>query len=251
MTSIYYSYAAVLGLFLGSFYNVVGLRVPQGESIIRPRSHCTNCQHTLGPSELIPFFSYLWLKGTCRSCGTKISPLYIITEIGTALLFAVIPWSMGWSLELLVAWSLASLLIIITITDLRYMLIPNKILIVFAILFILFRFFVPLHPWWDMFTGAASGFTLLLLIALISKNGMGGGDIKLFAVLGLALGWKGVLLAFLFSTFYGTLIGVVGMILGKVHRGQPMPFGPAIALGTMTAYLWGDAFINWYYQSFF
>lgn len=242
MATFYYIYAAVIGLFLGSFFNVVGLRVPKGESIIRPRSHCPKCQHTLGAGELVPFFSYIFLKGSCRSCGTKISPVYPVTEIATSLLFLVTAWLMGWSPELIIAWTLASLLMMIVITDIHYMVIPNKILIVFAMIFVVERLFIPLNPWWNMFIGAATGFMMLLLIALVSKNGMGGGDIKLFAVLGLVLGWKGVLLAFLFSAFYGTIIGGGGIILGKVRRGQPMPFGPAIALGTMTVYLWGGRF---------
>ncbi|OPA80251.1 prepilin peptidase [Paenibacillus selenitireducens] len=248
MTAFYSIYAAIAGLLLGSFYNVVGLRVPLGESIIRPRSHCTTCQRTLGASELVPFFSYLFLRGACRGCGTKISFLYPLTEMGTALLFVSMPWFIGWSPELFVAWALISLLIIICISDLRYMLIPNKVLLVFSVIFLGLRLLLPVDPWWDMFLGAGVGFALLLLIAIVSKNGMGGGDIKLFAVLGMVLGWKGVLLAFLLSCCYGTLIGIVGMLLGKVRRGKPMPFGPAIALGTLTAYLWGEALLTWYYQ---
>ncbi|KOP64987.1 prepilin peptidase [Bacillus sp. FJAT-18019] len=241
-----YTYIMMIGLLLGSFFNVVGLRVPKGESIISPRSHCTRCFRILGARELVPFFSYIFLRGSCRGCGTKISPIYPITEISTALLFALAPWLIGWSSELFIAWSLLSLLIIICITDLRYHIIPDKVLIVFALIFIALRLTIPLEPWWNMFLGAGIGFILLLLIAIVSKGGMGGGDIKLFAVLGLVLGWKVVLLAFFFSALYGTFFGVIGMVLGKVRRGQPMPFGPAIALGTMTAYLGGEAFVEWY-----
>ncbi|WP_195572205.1 prepilin peptidase [Paenibacillus sp. 1001270B_150601_E10] len=248
MTTLYFIYAAIAGLLLGSFYNVVGLRVPIGESIIRPRSHCTTCQRTLGAGELVPFFSYLVQKGTCKGCGTSISILYPLTEIGTAAMFVSMPMLIGWKPEVIVAWALISLLILICITDLQYMLIPDKILLVFAILFVALRIVIPSGPWWDIPLGAAVGFSLLLLIAIVSKNGMGGGDIKLFAVLGLVLGWKGVLLAFLFSACYGTLIGVGGMVIGKVRKGQPMPFGPAIALGTMTSYLWGDRLLMWYFQ---
>ncbi|SMG56605.1 prepilin peptidase [Paenibacillus aquistagni] len=248
MTTLYFIYAAIAGLVLGSFYNVVGLRVPVGESIIRPRSHCTTCQRTLGAGELVPFFSYLVQKGTCKGCGTSISILYPLTEIGTAALFVAMPILIGWQPEVFVVWTLISLLILICITDLRYMLIPDKILLVFAILFVALRLVIPAGPWWNMPLGAVAGFTLLLLIALVSKNGMGGGDIKLFGVLGLALGWKCVLLAFLFSACFGTIIGLLGMLFGKVKRGEPMPFGPAIALGTIAAYLWGDRLLSWYFQ---
>ncbi|MFD3259831.1 A24 family peptidase [Paenibacillus lentus] len=250
MSAFYYIYVSIVGLCLGSFYNVVGLRVPKGESIITPRSHCTQCQRILGPGELVPFFSYLWLRGKCRNCGTSISPLYPVFEITTSFLFLIAPWLLGWSNELIIAWTLISLLIIICITDIHYMLIPDKILIAFTLVLLPLRLVFPLDPWWDLFVGALVGFTLLFLIALISRGGMGGGDIKLFAVLGLILGWKGVLIAFFFSTVYGTIIGGVGMIFGKVRRGKPMPFGPAIGLGTITAYFWGEALIDWYFQFF-
>ncbi|MBU5444986.1 A24 family peptidase [Paenibacillus sp. MSJ-34] len=248
MTALFSIFIFAAGLCLGSFYNVVGLRVPRGESMIRPRSHCTQCRCTLSAAELIPLFSYLWLRGSCRGCGKAISPIYPLVELGTALLFAVMPALIGWSYELLVAWTLISLLVVICITDLRYMLIPDKVLLVFAILFLVLRIVFPLHPWWNMFVGAGLGFALLFVIAVASKGGMGGGDMKLFAVLGLVLGWKGILLAFFFSTLYGTLIGAVGIMLGKVRRGRPMPFGPFIALGAMTAYLWGEELIAWYFQ---
>jgi leader peptidase (prepilin peptidase)/N-methyltransferase len=241
-------YILLFGLILGSFFNVVGLRVPKGESIVKPRSHCPSCKRTLTASELIPVVSYAVQGGKCRGCGVRISPLYPFIELFTAILFTISPLLVGWSKELIVSWTLISLLMIIFVSDIRYMIIPDKVLLFFAVIFIIERMFVPLSPWWDSLVGAFSGFTLLMLIAVVSKGGMGGGDIKLFALLGFVLGWKMVLLAFFFSTLYGTVFGLIGMIFGKVHRGEPMPFGPYIVFGTLTVYFFGQAIFQWYKQ---
>jgi len=225
----------------------VGLRIPKGESIVHPRSHCPKCQRTLTTLDLIPVLSYLMLRGKCRGCSLKISPIYPIIEVGTAALFTIAPLLVGWSKELLVAWTLISLLVIIFISDLHYSIIPNKVLLFFGGVLLVLRLIVsPLQPWWDPLLGAFLGFTLLLLISIVSKGGMGGGDIKLFAVIGLVLGWKGLLLAFFISNLCGTIMGLIGMMLGKVKRGKPFPFGPAIALGTLFTYFYGEQMIAWY-----
>lgn len=241
-----FSLIFIYGLFLGSFYNVVGLRVPVKQSIVKPRSHCTSCKRTLTALDLIPVFSYMFLRGKCRRCKAPVSLLYPIIELATGVLFVLAPVVMGWSHELIVAWTFISLLVIVFVSDVTYMLIPNKILLVFAVIFLLERVFIPLNPWWDSIAGAVVGFTLLLLIAVISKGGMGGGDIKLFAVLGFVLGVKTVLFSFFFATFFGALIGGIGLLIGKVKKGKPMPFGPFIGLGALVAYFYGETIYNWY-----
>ncbi|WP_110111497.1 A24 family peptidase [Bacillus sp. CGMCC 1.16541] len=241
------TYLFILGLTLGSFYNVVGLRVAAGESIVRPRSSCPGCGHVLGARELIPVLSYMIQKGKCRSCQARISPLYPMMELLTGLLFVLSFHLIGFQLELFVALTLVSLLIIITVSDLRYMIISDKVLLFFLPLFIVERVFIPLTPWWDMLIGAVVGFGLLLLIAIVSKGGMGGGDIKLYGVIGLVLGWKLVLVSFFLATLLGAIFGLFGMMIGKVQRGKPMPFGPFIALGVLIAYFYGTALLNWYF----
>lgn len=238
------------GITLGSFYNVVGLRVPLNESIVRPRSHCSSCGRTLSVMELVPVLSYVLLRGKSKCCKASISPFYPIFELLTGLLFVVSPLLLGWSSELFVSWTLISLFIIITVSDLKYMIIPDKVLLFFSIVFIIERFFFPLHPWWSSLLGAAVGFTLLLVIAIVSKGGMGGGDIKLFAVIGLVLGAKLVLVSFFLSTFLGTIGGIVGMAIGKSKKKQPIPFGPYIALGTLITYYFGNQIIQWYLSIF-
>jgi leader peptidase (prepilin peptidase) / N-methyltransferase len=174
----------ILGLVFGSFFNVIGLRVPLKKSIVSPRSACSNCGHTLHPSELIPVFSYVLQKGKCRNCGAHISILYPLIELLTGCLFVFALIQIGFQMELLIALSLISLLVIIVVSDLAYMLIPDRILLLFLLIFIIERFFIPLDSWWNSIIGALGAFVVILLIALVSNGGMGGGDIKLFGVLG-------------------------------------------------------------------
>ena len=246
------SYFFIIGLLLGSFYNVVGIRVPNNESIMNPpRSYCPTCKRNLTLIDLIPVFSYLFLRGKCRGCQKKISALYPLIEFSTGVLFVLAYWLLGWALELIVALVFISLLIIIFISDIRYMIIPDKVLLFFAPIILVLRLFVaPLSPWWDALLGAVVGFGILLLIAVVSRGGMGGGDIKLYGVLGLVLGVKGVLLSLFFASFFGAIFGLVGMLAGRVKRGKPIPFGPYIVLGSLTAYFWGESILAWYVQLF-
>jgi len=234
------------GITLGSFYNVVGLRVPIKQSIIKPRSACPTCGHQLKTFELIPVVSYIIQGGKCRGCQSQISPVYPTFELLTGVMFVTAPLVIGWSSELLVALSLISMFMIIIVSDIHYMLIPDKILIWFAGIFLLERIFLPLSPWWDSILGAVTGFSLLLLIAIVSKGGMGGGDVKLYALIGLVLGFKLVLLSFFLSTLYGAVIGGLALLLKIVKKRQPIPFGPFIAAGTLTAYYWGTEIIDFY-----
>lgn len=243
---INYIVLALFGLILGSFFNVAGLRVPGGKSIVAPGSSCPKCGHKLMPIELIPVLSYVFQRGKCRHCKAGISPVYPLIELLTGGLFALAPMAVGWSAELLVALTLISLLTIITVSDLAYMLIPDKVLLVFAAILVIERAFVPLLPWWDSLAGAAAGFMLLLSIAIVSRGGMGGGDIKLFAVVGYAIGVKAMLLSFFFATFFGAIFGIIGMLLGILKRKQQIPFGPFIALGTVIAYFYGEQLAGMY-----
>ena len=244
------TYIFITALLLGSFFNVVGLRVPNNQSIVAPRSACPNCNHQLTAVELIPVFSYLLQKGSCKSCKVSISPIYPVVELITAILFTISPMLVGWSKELVISWTLTSLFMIIFVSDVHYMIIPDKVLLFFFGLFFIERIFIPLTPWWDSLLGAIVGFTLLLVIAFVSKGGMGGGDIKLFGLIGFVVGWKLVLLSFFLSILAGALFGIVGMLIGKVKKGKPFPFGPYIILGTLLAYFFGDQLISWYLTMF-
>ena len=243
---IVYGYIFLVGITFGSFFNVVGLRVPQGESIVRPRSACPNCGHTLTPLELIPILSYVMQRGKCKNCGTKISPFYPMVELMTGLLFMMTVWLSGWNGETLIVLALVSLFMIIFVSDMKYMIIPDKVLAFFAILFAVGRLFIPLTPWWDSILGSLVGFSVLLLIAVLSKGGMGGGDIKLFAVIGLVTGVQGVLLAFFYSCFIGAVVGIGLRIAGIAKKGKPIPFGPFIVAGTLFSLFWGEMLFSMY-----
>ncbi|MGG0716315.1 prepilin peptidase [Robertmurraya massiliosenegalensis] len=245
---LYYFYFSIVGLILGSFFNVVGLRVPIKKSIVAPRSACPNCNHQLRASELIPVLSYVMQGGKCRQCKTKISPIYPLVELMTGLLFVSAPLVLGWTLELVVAWTLISLLMIIFVSDISYMLIPDKILLVFAGIFLLERLFIPLTPWWDSLLGGAIAFILLLLIAVVSKGGMGGGDIKLFALIGFVVGTKVFLLSFFLATLLGAIIGGFGLLFKLIERKKPIPFGPFIAAGSLVAYYFYDQILDFYFS---
>lgn len=236
----------IYGLILGSFYNVVGLRVPKNQSMMTPRSSCPRCHHILTAVELIPVVSFLLQKGKCIRCGMKISPLYPLVELMTGFLFMISPMIIGWNGELIIALTLISLFMIIFVSDVAYMLIPDKILLFFLVLFIGERVMFPLEPRYDSLIGGVVGFCLLLLIAYVSKGGMGGGDIKLFGLLGIVLGLKIVLLSFFISTVIGTLDGIRRIGLGKYKKREPVPFGPSIIVGTLIAYFFGDSIIGWY-----
>ena len=238
----------IFGIVLGSFYNVVGLRVPKKESIVTPPSHCTNCQRRLTSIDLIPVFSYIFLKGKCRTCGVKISPIYMITELLTGILFAFSYWKLGFSAELVVALLFISLLIIINVSDIAYMLIPDKILLFFLPLLIIGRIFSPLSPWWDSLLGAFIGFGILYLIAVVSKGGMGGGDIKLFFLIGIVLGTVNSLLTLFVASVIGMIVGIIVLKIRRQGRKTPVPFGPSIAIAAVIIYFYGEALIEWYWN---
>ena len=246
MAITYTVFFTIFGLVFGSFYNVVGLRVPKKESIAFPPSHCTKCDWQLTALDLVPVFSYLFLRGRCRSCGEKIHWVYPLMEFITGALFAISFWKIGFELELIIAILFMSLLVIITVSDIAYMLIPDKVLLPIGALLLVLRLFIPLDPWWDSLLGAALGFGILLLIAMLSKGGMGGGDIKLFFVIGLVLGVSGTLMTLFFASLIGSIAGIFMLRIKNQGRKTPVPFGPSIALGAVIVYFWGDALLGWY-----
>ena len=251
MTILYLILFFTYGIVFGSFFNVVGLRVPKKESIISPPSHCTTCERNLVALDLIPVFSYVFLKGKCRGCGSKISPIYPFMEFMTGVLFALSYYMLGFGLELVVAILFMSLLIIITVSDIAYMLIPDKVLLPFAVVLFGMRLLSPLTPWWDSLLGAVVGFGVLLLIAFVSKGGMGGGDIKLFFVIGLVLGTVHTLLTLFLAALIGSIVGIILLKRTGNGRKTPIPFGPSIALAAVIVYFGGAGIVEWYGSLFF
>lgn len=236
----------ILGLVFGSFFNVVGIRVPKKIPFHNDRSYCPHCEHRLRFYELIPVLSYVFQGGKCRTCQTKISFIYPSIELATGLLFAYAYFHVGFELELIVTLSFISLLMIIFVSDMYYMLIPDRILLFFLPIFILARIFIPLDPWYDAIIGAAVGYVLLAVIIIVSKGGMGAGDMKLFGVIGFVLGWKKILLTFFLAALFGAVIGGIFMMAKKVKKGQPIPFGPFIVVAALVTYFYGQTIIDFY-----
>ncbi|KGX89019.1 prepilin peptidase [Pontibacillus litoralis] len=244
-------YVFIIGLIFGSFYNVVGLRAPKSEGFFTSRSKCPQCAHMLTWVELVPVFSYAIQKGRCRMCQEKIAWMYPVVEISTALLFVCSYVVFDYSVELIVSICFMSLLMIVFVTDITYMIIPDKVLVYFLPLFIILRAIEPLTPWYDSVVGAVVGVGIIAVIIFVSRGGMGAGDMKLFGVIGVVLGVKKTVLAFLLSTLSGAVISGVLLAFGIIQRNKPIPFGPFIIFGSIVAYFIGDSLIDWYVTTFF
>jgi leader peptidase (prepilin peptidase)/N-methyltransferase len=244
---------AILGLIVGSFLNVCIDRLPQNKSIVFPPSHCEACQHKLAAKDLIPLFSYLRLRGRCRYCQAAIPRRVFWVELATALIFALLCWHYGLSAELGVMIFYACLFTIIFVIDLEQGLILNKVVypgMVVALLLALY----PL-PWLSepmgmriaySALGGAIGFAILLLIALVSRGGMGWGDVKLAALIGLATGFPLVFLSIIMGAILGGIVAVALVIAKKKNRRQTIPFGPFLAVAAMVTLLWGSNILSWY-----
>jgi leader peptidase (prepilin peptidase)/N-methyltransferase len=244
---------AVLGLAVGSFLNVCIDRLPQNESIVLPPSHCSICQHKLAVKDLIPVFSYLRLHGRCRYCQASIPRRLFWVELATGLIFALLCWHYGLSAELGIMAFYTCLFIIIFVIDLEHGLILNKVVypgMVVALLLAL----VP-EPGFSQLAamrvanaaiGGGIGFAILLLIAIISRGGMGWGDVKLAALIGLATGFPRVFLAIIMGAILGGIVAVALVITKRRKRRETIPFGPFLALAAMITLLWGSNILNWY-----
>jgi leader peptidase (prepilin peptidase)/N-methyltransferase len=244
------AFIVLLCLFFASFLNVAAIRIPRRESIICPPSHCMTCDHQLRPFDLFPVLSYLWLKGKCRYCRIRISPVYPAGELFTTLLLLFTYYRLAGTQELWIAIPLMGFLAVITISDLLYKIIPNKINFIGWIYFTISHLFNHPLPYYDYILGSLLGGGLLLLISVLSRGGMGGGDIKLMAVIGMAIGWKLALLSFFLASLLGGVVGVILLLIGKVHRRQLIPFGPFLALGTILSYFLGHEMIQTYMNFF-
>ncbi|MFG6118983.1 prepilin peptidase [Thalassobacillus sp. B23F22_16] len=236
----------MFGIIFGSFFNVVGRRMPQGENFSTSRSYCNSCSQTLNGWDMIPVLSYLALRGRCRYCKAKFSFLYPLTELLTGLLFVSSFLVYGWGYELIGAIILISLGMIILVSDLVYMIIPDRLLLFYLPLVILFRTVYPLEPWYSSIIGAFIAFLLIFIIIFITQGGMGSGDMKLFGLLGFLLGWQQVLLVFFLSILIGAVISVLLLSLRIIDRKTPVPFGPYIIIAALITYFAGSDIMGWY-----
>lgn len=246
MTLFLTIYLFLSGIILGSFYNVVALRIPMKQSIVSPPSRCTSCGNRLMPRDLMPVLSYLLARGKCRHCGTKVSPIYPLGELATGLLFVWIYLTFGYSWETVIGLLLVSLSVILTVSDLKYMLLPNRILLAFAPAFILLRCVFPLDSIWSHVWGGIAGGGVLLLVVIVTRGGMGLGDVKLLMLLGWVLGLSNLIPAFMIACLLGSLVGGILIFFKIVERKQPIPFGPFLLLGALLSFVYGSDLIDYY-----
>ena len=245
------SSAFVLGAVVGSFLNVCIYRVPAGKSIVSPPSSCPHCGHLIRWYQNIPILSYLFLGGKCAACRVGISLRYPAIETLTGLLFALVLYCFGFSSATLVYWLFVSALVVITFIDLDHQIIPDVISLPGIVVGFLCSFYIPWISWLDSLLGIAIGGGILLSIAWIyekvaKREGMGGGDIKLLAMLGAFLGWKAVLPVIFVASLVGSLIGVPLMLLQKGDTKLAIPFGPFLALAATVYLFWGKELVFWY-----
>lgn len=240
----------ILGAVFGSFFNVVGLRVPLKRSFVQGRSACPHCNVTLKWLHLMPIVSYLLQKRKCPYCKMTIPIIYVVTECMTAALFSYSFIMFGYSVELINALLLISMLMIIFVSDMTYMVIPNKILLFFLLLFMSIRLWMLPDSFLMAVFGAFVGYSCIAVIILFSQGGMGAGDMKLFGVLGFILGWKYVLITFFIAVFIGGILSVIYLLRKKLKRNEAIPFGPFIVVGALMAFFKGDVFLNFYLQFF-
>ncbi len=269
--------AALLGLMIGSFLNVVIHRLPlmmerdwrnqcaeldgspspatEPLSLVAPRSRCPHCGHRIGILENIPILSYLLLKGRCKGCGKPISLRYPLVEALTGLLFAYAAWRFGYSLATLGAMGFIAAMIALTFIDFDTQLLPDDItlpLVWAGLLINLQGIFASLA---HAVIGAAAGYLILwsvywLFKLATGKEGMGYGDFKLLAAIGAWLGWQALPMTILLSSLVGALVGVALIVLAKRGRNVPIPFGPYLAAAGILALFWGDT-LNRTYLGFF
>lgn len=250
MNAVLLTIFTLLGLAVGSFLNVVIDRVGSGKSIIFPRSHCENCGAVLGPVELIPVVSYLWQHGRCRNCRTPIPQRTLWVEVAMGAAFPLLHWYLGLSAELGVAIFYSVLFTVIFVIDLEQNLILNKIVYPALIIVLLINLFLPALSIVPGIKSAGIGFGvglgILLLIVFASRGGMGWGDVRLAALVGLITGWPEVLVALFLGFVGGGIVAGISVAVGVKGRKETIPFGPFLSLAAIVTIFWGSDILNWY-----
>lgn len=232
------------GIIIGSFLNVCIFRIPANESIVTVPSNCPKCKTRIKPYDLIPIVSFIILGGKCRSCSEKISPVYPFIELLNGLLYLIIYAVYGFGLTSVTYCLFVSALLVLSAIDINHRIVPPQINLFILIIA------VPLSIY-QGWLGHAIGFFAvslpLFIVALISKGGMGGGDVKLFAAAGALLGLKLVLTAFFITCLTASVFGI-GLIIFNRNKNlkSQIPLVPFIALGCFASIMWGDALASWY-----
>ena len=249
----------ILGTIFGSFFNVCIHRLPREESIVWPASHCPACRRSIAWYDNIPLVSVILLKSHCRHCGALIAPRYFMVELVTGMVYLWIWLYYGWTIQALVGAVLFSLLLIATFVDLEQQIIPDEVSVGGLVAGIVISTGVPaLHGkaiWWqgltDSLFGALTGGGMIYVTGVLGnfifrKESMGGGDVKLLAMLGAFLGWQKVIFVYLVAP---VLALPLGLFLKLVRRQEVIAFGPFLSLAGWIGFVWGDRLIAWYLNS--
>jgi len=244
----------LLGMVVASFLNVCCDRLPAGKSLIYPPSHCSACQHRLSAKDLIPVFSYLWLRGRCHYCRAPIPRRLLWVEIGTAVLFGFAYWQYELSIELAIILFYCCLFIVLLVIDLEHGLILNRVvypaMAVALLISIFFSIFFPqskiVPDIGQAAIGGGIGLVLFLLVVLISRGGMGWGDVKMAALIGLVTGFPLIFVALLLAVIVGGLVAGILLALKLRRRKETIPFAPFLSLATIVTLLWGSDILSWY-----
>jgi len=252
---VFFIFSFIFGLIVGSFLNVCIYRLPRNMSIISPASSCPACNTPIKPLDNIPVLSYIFLRGRCRKCGKKISIRYPAVELLNSILYVAVFYffGLGWHLPFLLFFS--SAMIVITFIDLDFQIIPDMITIPgIAIGLVSASFLLPdpfslsIVGFKNSIAGLFLGGGLFYLIAVLSRGGMGGGDIKMMAMVGAFMGWKAVLLTTFIGSLAGSIFGIFLMVFRGKGRKTKVPFGPFLAFGAMFTMFFGGKILKWYFH---
>ena len=255
----FYAVLFVFGSLIGSFLNVCIYRIPRGQSIVWPSSRCPSCGSPIRAYDNIPIVSYLFLWGRCRACKGRISLRYPLVEALNAILYLLVFWRFGWQWSSVMYFIFCSAMVVITFVDLDFQIIPDRITLPGIPIGLAAGSLLLPDPFLRSaelgvlasFIGAASGFVFFYSVAFLSlkilkKEGMGGGDIKMMAMVGGFLGWKAVLLTTFLASFTGAVTGLALMAFMGKERGSLIPFGPFLALGSLVSLFFGQEILQWY-----
>lgn len=251
---ILYIFVFLLGSIVGSFMNVCIYRMPRKLSIVLPSSRCPSCNTPIKPWDNIPIVSYFFLGGRCRVCKSKISLIYPLVEFLNAVLYVFILWRFGFAWHTPLYFIFCSTLVVISFIDLEFQIIPDKITLPGIPIGIIVGSFLLPDPFMRYtilglkasLLGFVIGGGVYYALALVSRGGMGGGDIKMMAMVGALMGWKAVLLISFIGSFIGGLVGIFLMIFKGKGRKTKIPFGPFLALGSLITLFYGEEILYWF-----
>jgi leader peptidase (prepilin peptidase) / N-methyltransferase len=254
----------IFGSVIGSFLNVCIYRMPRNLSLVFPSSRCPDCGIPIKPYDNIPILSYLFLGGKCRVCKSGISFRYPLVELLNAAFYVMVIRRFGLGWDTVFYFIFCSVFIVITFIDLDFQIIPDRITLPGIPLGLLAGSFLLPDPFMryellgikSSFIGAAAGFGLYALIAtagyrIFKKEAMGGGDIKMMAMVGGVLGWKGVILTTFLGSLTGSIIGILSLLIRGREKGSLIPFGPFLALGSLITLFYGQEILTWYLSGLF